>query len=159
MTAHTSIPSAVVGATTTAWVEALITGGLLAGAGLLLGLLCLWWRWGRSRAARWWVRTTPVDRMRSLPLGEAMALVLLPATAVSLAVLGGVVALSPAIREGGSTATLWLAVALVGGLCALLVVARFSIWFRWVLPLWMYPAWLRPQRRADAEWLRQVRGR
>ncbi|WP_114853643.1 hypothetical protein [Brachybacterium sp. YJGR34] len=133
----------------------LVALGCLAG-GVLLGVLALWCRAGRSRAARFWVRQEAIDRPGPFPYAEGAVLVVLPLLAQLLIVIGLLV---------GVTSVDVLADAGLGGIYAAAVIAELILWalvllpsvYRTVLPLWLYPSWLREQRARDRQWLRSRR--
>lgn len=134
----------------------LVVGGGIAMMGLLFAAACVWWRRGRSRRARWWVRSTPVHLMERFPPLEAVALALAPVFAQTLVAMGVLVGLGPTLSRELSTMLGPLVVALLLQSMLWIFVWGISA-YRWVLPIWVYPAWLREQRRADATWLRKVR--
>lgn len=82
-------------------------GALLASmasfaVGLVLAMLSAWFRWGRSRAARWWVRRVPVEQMFfKQSASEAVALGLFPYFAQLMVVVSFVVLVwvHPGVRE------------------------------------------------------------
>ncbi|HEX7353156.1 hypothetical protein [Brachybacterium sp.] len=135
---------------------ALLLGLLCFGAAVLLAVAAAWFRWGRSRAARWWAAREPVEqRGYGQAATEALALWLLPYGAQLLA-FAGLVALLwtvPWSREHLAEPALWTVVIaeVVLGLVLMVVVRA-----RTVLPIWSYPGWLRPQRGADRERLRAI---
>lgn len=118
---------------------------VLGVAGVLLGVLTVWFRTGSSRAARWWVRT---DDGPSRKVAESVALLLVPYFA-QLALAVGTAAL-PVFHDVLPTAVL---------LVELLIGAVFisPLRYRRLLPLWMYPAWLRPEREQEQDELRRQR--
>lgn len=114
-------------------------------AGLLLAVLALWFRTGTSRAARWWFRTE--DRP-SRKAAESVALLLVPyfaqfALAVAIAAL-------PVFHEVFAAAVL-----LVEFIAGAIFVSPLR--YRRLLPLWLYPAWLRPEREREQDELRRLR--
>lgn len=126
-------------------------GVLLGGVGVLLLLLSLWFRWGTSRVARWWVRRVPAERMSFLHSStEALALGVAPFSAQLCLAVSAVLMLRvhPVSRDAAFSPVAWfvLCVEVLMGIVVLVTVSN-----RYVLPLWLYPAWLRPQRRADRE--------
>ena len=117
-------------------VVALLVGGVLIALGLLLAMLCAWWRWGSSDAARWWVQPSPVERGR--PGGERLewvGLVLLPLPAQALLV-------GALVRLPDMPAPMRTVVIVLETLFAALVCLATG--YRVVVPLWLYPPWLRP---------------
>lgn len=130
-----------------------VIGAVLFLVAALLASVCLWWRVGTSAAARWWVRREPIQHRRPYPFSEGIALVLLPVLAETIAMLGVVAVLGPMFApvEG---VTLAVALGAVLFQAALYVIAHWATWQRWILPLWIYPAWLRETRRAEVEQLR-----
>lgn len=131
----------------------LLVCGALFLAASLLGALCLWWRWGAGPAARWWVRREPIQDLRGFPLFEGLALVLLPVFAETLGALGIVAIVGPFVSPPSGMGLVVLLVVVVFQ-AVLYVVAHGATWQRRILPLWAYPSWLRPQRRAEREWSR-----
>ena len=124
------------------------TLGLFALA-LALGLLAAWSRQGRSSAARWWVRPGGIDELhRPYWYNEIIALLLVPYFA-QLAVVAGILTL-PGI-PGAMVAT--AVIAEIGA--GIAVTAPFA--YRTVLPIRIYPRWLRAERTHDLEWLRAAR--
>lgn len=138
-----------------------MTGGLLIAilsglglifAGALLAIACLWWRFGSSPSARWWVRRAPVSQLRSFPAAEGAALVLLPVTAQTLVFLGLLICCAPLLLPATGWSLALLIVVLLAQ-CGIWLVARGFTAYRWVLPLWAYPGWLREERRRDRDQL------
>lgn len=126
----------------------LVVGAGLILAGALLGVLCVWSRGGGSAAARWWVAKAPLPQQHTRPSLEGPALVLLPVLAETLVVLGGASVLGPVLAPvSGLTLVLVLVVAIFQ--LALYVTAHSMTWQRWILPLWVYPSWLRETRRHE----------
>lgn len=120
----------------------------LVAAGISLAVACLWWRFGRSPSARWWVRTTPIPLLRTFPPFEGVVLVLLPVTAETVIALGVLVWVAPAVAATQGWALVLLVVAVLGQ-GAIWLVARGITAYRRVLPLWVYPGWLRETRRSE----------
>ncbi len=118
---------------------------VLGAAGLLLGGLTVWFRSGTSRAARWWVRT---DRSPSRKAAESVALLLVPYFAQFTLVLA--IAALPVFHEVFAAAVL-----LVEFILGAIFVSPLR--YRRLLPLWMYPAWLRPEREREQDELRRLR--
>lgn len=133
-------------------------GALLASlfcvlVGGVLLMLSAWFRWGRSQAARWWVRRRPVDRMGFMhAAGEGVALGLVPYLGQLMAAFGVVLLLAvhPAVRELLYAPVMWTVVALE---IVLAIVVMILVSNRQILALFVYPGWLRPQRRAERQWL------
>ena len=127
--------------------------GFVVGAGLwaaavVVAALSLWSRLGGSPSPRWWVAKGPIPQLRSRPPFEGTALVILPLLAQTLAVLGAVAVLGPVLAPiSGVSLALVLAVAVVQAV--LFVSAHLMSWQRWILPLWIYPGWLRETRRQE----------
>lgn len=115
----------------------------LGGAGLLLAALTVWFRIGTSPAARWWVGT---DQRPSRKVAESVALLLVPYFA-QLALAVGIAAL-PVFHD-----VLPAAVLLVEFLIGAVFISPLR--YRRLLPLWMYPAWLRPEREQEQDELRR----
>lgn len=118
---------------------------VLGTAGVVLLGLTVWFRTGTSRAARWWVRT---DERPSRKAAESVALLLVPyfaqfALAVAIAAL-------PVFHEVFAAAVL-----LVEFIAGAIFVSPLR--YRSLLPLWLYPAWLRPQREREQDELRRLR--
>ncbi|WIM69358.1 hypothetical protein [Corynebacterium suedekumii] len=122
-------------------------------AGLVLVGYCLWWRSGRSSSARWWMRTEPVEQMQGYPPFEALGLVWLPVAAETLMFIGALVTLGPWLADNLDL-VLYPLVVLNGAQFLLLIGARV-VSYNTVLPLWIYPRWLRRERATDARWLRR----
>ena len=134
--------------------SSLVVAVLCAGAAALLLLLSAWFRWGGSGAARWWVRRHPVERASfasSAP--EALALGVLPYLAQLMAAIAVVAALYvvPELRDLIFPPVMWVVVI---GEVILAIAVLVPLSNRRILPLPVYPGWLRPQRRAEREWLR-----
>lgn len=133
-------------------------GALLASlfcflVGGVLLVLSAWFRWGRSRVARWWVRRRPVDRMSFMhAAGEGVALGLVPYLGQLMAALGVVclLAVHPEVRDLLHAPVMWTVVALE---IVLAIVVMMLVSNRQILALFVYPGWLRPQRRAERQWL------
>lgn len=135
-------------------VSSLVAAALCAVVALALLVLSVWFRWGGSRAARWWVRRHPVDRASfasSAP--EALALGVLPYLAQLMAAVAlvAMVHVAPAVREVLFSPMMWTVVIgeLILGIAVLVPLSN-----RRILPLFVYPGWLRPLRRDEREWLR-----
>lgn len=120
--------------------------------GIVMAVALAWMRWGRSRAARWWVARPLVDsEFANAP--ERLVLVVLPLIAQTLIVAG--IALPLSGVAAATTASGGLATGILIAACAL----QLIIWavvaiptaHSSVFPLWMYPAWLRQHRAADRE--------
>ena len=123
----------------------------LASGALLM--LAAWFRWGRSRIARWWVRRRPVERMSFMhAAGEGVALGLVPYLGQLMASFGGVLLLAvhPEVRDAVHAPVMWTVLALE---IVLAIVVMMLVSNRQILALFVYPAWLRPQRRAERRWL------
>ena len=121
-------------------------------SGALL-MLAAWFRWGSSRIARWWVRRRPVERMSFMhAAGEGVALGLVPYLGQLMAALGVVLMLAvhPEVRDVFHAPVMWTVVALE---IVLAIVVMMLVSNRQILALFICPAWLRPQRRADRRWL------
>lgn len=135
-------------------VSSLVAAALCAMVSLALLVLSAWCRWGGSRAARWWVRRHPVDRASfasSAP--EALALGVLPylAQLTAAVALVAMVHVAPAVREVLFAPLMWTVVIgeVVFGIAVLVPLSN-----RRILPLFVYPGWLRPLRRDERDWLR-----
>ena len=118
---------------------------VLGAAGFLLAALTVWFRAGTSRAARWWVRTAD-----SAPryAAESVALLLVPYFAQFALVLA--IAALAVFHEVFAAAVL-----LVEFIAGASFVA--PVRYRRLLPLWLYPAWLRPEREREQAELRRLR--
>ena len=130
-----------------------VTGLLALGAGAVLALAALLCRAGRGGWARSWARTGGLERRSGYAYGEVAALVVLPLVAQTLLVAGfvaGVLSLD-ALRESG--ATVLIPIAVIGELL-LWSVLLLATGYRSIMPLWVYPSWLRPQRRRERDLLR-----
>ncbi|WP_270409567.1 hypothetical protein [Brachybacterium paraconglomeratum] len=128
---------------------------LFGGALAALAMLC---RAGRGRVFRAWVDTHGAGPGRGFAYAETTVLVLLPMCAQTVFVAGGVVGLASVdvLREAMASVLVPAAVILE---LLIWVVLLLLIGYRSVLPLWIYPAWLRETRRAEVEHLRAQRGR
>lgn len=124
---------------------------LLLGAALaLLAMLC---RSGRGRVLRSWARSEGIRERAGYAYGEVAVLVVLPLLAQTVLVAGALMALSSVdmLRD-----------AVNGLLVPFAVVAEVLVWlagliatgYRTIMPLWVYPSWLRPQRRRERELMR-----
>lgn len=115
---------------------------------ILLGLAA-WSRRGRSRSARWWVRRVPIASAHPLTTrSETVGLVVLPylgQLALVLAV-GALPGFPPSL----------IPVAVIGEVVLLLVLLVPTA-YRRVLPLALYPRWLRGERAADRATLTAMR--
>lgn len=130
-----------------------LTALLALCAGVLLGLVALLCRGGRTGWARSWARTGGVQRPGGYAYSEVTVLVVLPLVAQTLLVAGlvaGVLAVD-VLRESGGTVLIPIAV--IGEL-ALWSVLLIATGYRSIMPLWVYPSWLRPQRRRERDLLR-----
>lgn len=134
-------------------VPLLLLSLVLLCAGALLGALALWCRAGRSAAARFWVRRASFDQPSGFAYSETAVLAVLPLLAQLLVVAGLVVAVSAvdALRELGLGG---LYAAAVIGETLLCLVVMLLVGYRSVMPLWVYPAWLRPTRAAEKQRIR-----
>lgn len=121
--------------------------------GSLLGALALWCRVGRGPRARFWVRKESFEESGPFPYGEIAVLVVLPLLAQVLIVSGLLMGLSAvdAVRDAGIG---WLYATMVIGEVVLCAALLASVGYRVVLPLWIYPSWVRPERRQDREKIR-----
>lgn len=117
----------------------------LGAAGLLLAALTVWFRTGTSRAARWWLRT---GNSGSRYAAESVALLLVPYFA-QVALVVAIAAL-PVFHQ-----VLAAGVLLVEFILGAIFVA--PVRYRRLLPLWLYPAWLRPEREREQDELRRLR--
>ena len=123
---------------------------LLGGALAVLAMLC---RVGRGRVFRAWVDTHGVGPGRGFAYAETTVLVLLPLCIQTIFVAGGVVGLASVELLRDTTTSVLVPAAVVLEVL-IWVVVLLLIGYRSVLPLWIYPAWLRPQRRRDRELIR-----
>ncbi|WP_277049793.1 hypothetical protein [Ruania albidiflava] len=120
----------------------------LIGAGLTA--LAVWFRVGTSRAARWWVRPVPVPFRGHDPwwAKEHIALVAVPYVAQLFLLLA--IGMLPQFHEMVPVFLLLIEI-LVGG------IGGGLLRYRYILPLWLYPAWLRPVRAKERDELRRLR--
>ena len=116
-----------------------VTGALLAG-------LAVWFRVGTSAPARWWVCA---ERGPSRKVAESVALLLTPYFAQFALCLA--VAALPVFHEVFVAAVL-LAEFILGAIYV------SPMRYRQLLPLWLYPAWLRPEREQEQDELRRQPG-
>jgi hypothetical protein len=127
---------------------------LVVAIGLVMLLLAMWLRRGRSRAARRWVLTTPRARTYyRVVQAEGAVLLVLPLLAAVVMTFG----VGGALGELGllvpwlETGLTWVLVAeCVAAAAAGLVAHR-------ILPLRVYPGWLRDERRAEKEAMDRAR--
>ncbi len=120
----------------------------LLGAGL--AALAIWFRTGTTRAARWW-ECTDAGQLRhfgSTWAMEHLALVAVPYLAQLFLLLA--VATLPVFHPAVALMLLLVEI-VVGGIMGGL------LRYRYILPLWMYPAWLRPVREREQAELRRLR--
>lgn len=130
-----------------------ITALLLLGAGAVMSAVAAVCRWGRGRGTRFWVQERVAGARAGYAYGEIAVLVVLPLLAQTLIVWGlvaGVLGVD-ALRDAG--ASVLIPVAVIGELI-LWGAALLATGYRRVMPLWVHLSWLRPQRRAEREWLR-----
>jgi len=120
----------------------------LIGAGL--AALAVWFRVGSSRAARWWVRPFPMPFRGHDPwwAKEHIVLVAVPYLAQLLLLLA--IGFLPVFHEMVPVFLLLIEI-LVGG------IGGGLLRYRYILPLWLYPAWLRPVRAKERDELRRLR--
>lgn len=133
-------------------VYALTALGLL-GTGAVLALAAVLCRAGPSRGARFWARTAGAARRGGHDYGEVAVLVVLPLIAQTLLVAGAVAGLLAVDLLRGPVAAVLVPFAVVAEVLvwAVLLVATG---YRAIMPLWIYPAWLRPQRRHERDLIR-----
>lgn len=120
----------------------------LIGAGVTA--LAVWFRVGTSRAARWWVRTGPDFAHRYDPrwTHEHVALVLGPWFGQLLLLLA--IGFLPVFHQAVPFLILLVEIVVTGSISPFLR-------YRYILPLWLYPAWLRPVREKERDELRRLR--
>lgn len=131
----------------------LLTALLALGTGAVVSLAAAVCRWGRGRGTRFWVQERVAGARAGYAYGEIAVLVVLPLLAQTL-IVGGLVAGVlgvDALRDAG--ASVLIPVAVIGELILWGAVLLMT-GYRSVMPLWVYPSWLRPQRRAERERLR-----
>ena len=80
--------------------------------------------------------------------GAGVLLLILAASAIPLVALLG---------RGSEAASTVIGVLVIVELALWLLMLLLTV-YRWILPLWMYPAWLRETRRAEVEHLKAHRG-
>lgn len=131
----------------------ILTALLALCAGAVLALLALLCRWGRGGWARSWARTGGLQRPGGYAYGEITVLVVLPLVAQTLLVVGlvALVLSLDVLRESGGTVLIPIAV--IGEL-VLWSVLLVATGYRSIMPLWVYPSWLRPQRRRERDLIR-----
>ena len=134
-------------------VAALLLGVLLAAVGAAVSLLAAWFRWGRSTAARRWARRKHIDQAADYANLEALALAWTPMLGQTLLLAGLVVPLVALLGIGTPAAKAVIGLLMVLELGAWIVMLLMTV-YRWILPLWMYPGWLREIRRAEVDHLR-----
>ncbi|HLS65018.1 MAG TPA: hypothetical protein VK060_16665 [Ruania sp.] len=118
----------------------------LIGAGL--AALAVWFRVGTSRAARWWVRPHPfqVSGYDLWRTKEHCALLVVPYVAQLLLLLA--IGLLPPFDDAVALFVLLIEI-FVGG------IGGGLLRYRYILPLWLYPAWVRPVRAKERDELRR----
>ena len=124
----------------------LVSALLALGAGAAIALVAAVCRWGRGRVPRFWVQERSGGGRAGYAYGEIAVLVVLPLLAQTL-IVGGLVAGVlgvDALREIG--APVLIPVAVIGELI-LWGAALLATGYRRVMPLWVYPSWLREERR------------
>ncbi|NYF96863.1 hypothetical protein [Janibacter cremeus] len=122
-------------------------------AGAVLALAAALCRRGRSRRARFWARTYGLDHPSGYDYREITVLVVLPLLAQTLLVWGlvaGVLSVD-VLRESGATVLIPIAVIAEVILWNVLLVATV---YRDIMPLWVYPSWLRSERRRERDLIR-----
>lgn len=134
-----------------------LIGLLLLVFGVVLLALAIWFRRGRSAASRHWARRRSIDETVTYAVVEGIVLGLTPMLAQTLIVAGIAVPLAVILGVDSAAATVMFWVILVLEIC-LWSVTWVLITYRWILPLWMYPGWLRGTRRAEVEYLRAQQG-
>lgn len=124
--------------------------------GLVLAGVSLWCRFGAGRSSRWWVRE-PLDGPRvSFAYSETLVLVVLSLLA-QLALVGSLaigVRLLGVLPDRVFSPVMGIVVYLEIALSMALLLATA---YRDVLPLWLYPWWLRPLRAEERAALRRRR--
>ena len=128
---------------------------VLGATGALLAGLAVWFRVGTSGPARWWLRSEPGTARK---VTESVALLLTPYFAqfgsLSSATWGRALVLAiatlPVFHEVFAAAAV-LAEFLLGAIYV------SPLRYRRMLPLWLYPAWLRPDREQEQDELRRQR--
>lgn len=125
--------------------------------GCLLTLLAVWFRIGTSRAARWWVRRgIPLERMSfAASASEGVALGMTPYLAQLMWAVALIAAthVHPGVRDAVFQPVMWTVV-IAEQVLALIVLVPISN--RRILPLFIYPAWLRPTRREERQYLNSL---
>lgn len=134
-------------------VAALLLGVLVAAVGAALLLLAAWFRWGRSTAARRWARRKDIDQAADYANLEALALAWTPMLGQTLLLAGPAIPLVTLLGIGTSAANTVTGLLIVVELGAWIAMLLMTV-YRWILPLWMYPSWLREIRRREADCLR-----
>lgn len=117
-------------------------------AGVVLAATAVYCRAGRGAGARFWVDAASDHQRSGHRYAESAVLVVLPLLAQLLLVAGALVGLFAidGLRELG-----------LGPLIAVVVIAEIIVMgvmlaatsYRTVMPLWVYPSWLRPRRRQE----------
>lgn len=121
--------------------------------GLMLAAVAVFCRTGRGAGARFWVDTTPDDQRSGHRYAEPAVLVVLPLLAQLLLVVGALVGLFSvdALRELGLEPL--IAVVVIAEVVVMGVLLAATS-YRTVMPLWIYPSWLRPRRRQERDQIR-----
>lgn len=135
-----------------------LIGLAMAGAGALLLILAAWFRRGRSTASRRWARRIHIDRATNYAGVEALALAWTPMLAQTLLLTAPVIPLVALLGRGSEAASTVIGVLVIVEVALWLLMLLLTV-YRWILPLWLYPAWLRETRRAEVEHLKAHRGR
>lgn len=128
----------------------LLTALLALGTGAVVSLAAAVCRWGRGRGTRFWVQERVAGARAGYAYGEIAVLPLLAQTLIVGGLVAGVLGVD-ALRDAG--ASVLIPVAVIGELILWGAVLLMT-GYRSVMPLWVYPSWLRPQRRAERERLR-----
>lgn len=126
---------------------------LMLVAGMVLAAVAVYCRAGRGPGARSWVDTTADFQRSGHRYAESAVLVALPLLAQLLLVGGALVGLFSidVLRELGLEPL--IAVAVIAEVIVMVVLLAATS-YRTVMPLWVYPSWLRPRRRQERDRIR-----
>ncbi|ATG54022.1 hypothetical protein CFK41_03965 [Brachybacterium ginsengisoli] len=122
-------------------------------AGVVLAAMSTYFRGGRGAGARFWVDSTPDGQRSGHRYAESAVLVVLPLLAQLLLVVGVLVGVTSidVLRDLGVGPVIAVVVIVE---VVLMVVLLTATSYRTVMPLWVYPSWLRPRRKQERDQIR-----
>lgn len=122
-------------------------------AGVVLAAMSTYFRAGRGAGARFWVDSTPDGQRSGHRYAESVVLVVLPLLAQLLLVVGVLVGVTSidVLRDLGVGPVIAVVVIVE---VVLMVVLLAATSYRTVMPLWVYPSWLRPRRKQERDQIR-----